>query len=68
MASKESALARRGGTHGKVLSETSKEIWDYLLTKGDSNYSRKGALKKETNFQSRAVKETSKWKLDLKVF
>ena len=29
-----SCLVKMGGTHTKVLSDISKEIWDYLLAKG----------------------------------
>ena len=59
-----------GGTHNKVLSDISKKIWDYSLSKGiiiTAEYL-PGALNKEADFQPRAVTDSSKWKLDCKVF
>ena len=59
-----------GSTHSKVLSDISKEIWDYLLTKKITITTEylPGALNKEAGFQSRTVKNSSKLKLDPKVF
>ena len=62
--------AEGGGTHNKVLSDISKKIWDYSLSKGiiiTAEYL-PGALNKEADFQPRAVTDSSKWKLDCKVF
>ena len=63
-------FSKDGGTHNKVLSDISKEIWDYLLVKGITITAEylPGALNEEANFQSRAVRNSSEWKLDSKVF
>ena len=65
-----SYLVKMGGTHNKVLSDESKEIWCYLLAKGITITAEylPGALNKEANFQSRALRDSSEWKLDYKVF
>ena len=57
-------------TQNKVLSDLSKEIWDYLLAKRITITTEylPGALNKETNFQLRVVRDSSKWKLDYKFF
>ena len=64
------SVMRGGGTHNKVLSDISKEIWDYLLAKGITITAEylPGALNKEADFQSRAVRDSREWKLDPKVF
>ena len=63
-------FSKDGGTHNKVLSDINKEIWDYLLAKGITITAEylPGALNKEADFQSRAVRDSSEWKLYLKVF
>ena len=65
-----SYLVKVGVTQNKVLSDLSKEIWDYLLAKRITITTEylPGALNKETNFQLRVVRDSSKWKLDYKVF
>ena len=47
-----SYLVKMGGTHNKVLSDESKEIWCYLLAKGITITAEylPGALNKEANF------------------
>ena len=65
-----SYLVKIGVTQNKVLSDLSKEIWDYLLAKRITITTEylPGALNKETNFQLRVVRDSSKWKLDYKFF
>ena len=52
------------------LSDVSKAIWNYLLVKGitiTTEYLPVN-LNKETDFQSRVVRDSSEWKWDYKVF
>ena len=52
------------------LSDVSKDIWNYLLVKGitiTTEYLPVN-LNKETDFQSRVVRDSSEWKWDYKVF
>ena len=65
-----SHLVKTGGSHNKVLSDINKEIWHYLLGKEiiiTAEYL-PDTLNKEIDFQSQAVRESSEWKLDPKVF
>ena len=67
-----SYLVKMGGTHNKVLSDISKLklLWNYLLAKVITitvEYF-SGTVMKEADFQARAVRDSSKWKLDSKVF
>ena len=59
-----------GGIHKIVLSDISKKILDYLLAKGITITTEylPVALNKEADFQSQAVRDSSEWKLDPKVF
>ena len=54
-----------GGTQNKALSQLSKEIWKYLMKNGEYLLA---AGNKEADFQSRNVKDSSEWKLNLVVF
>ena len=52
-------FSKDGGYHTKVLSDISKEIWDYLLAKGITITAEylSCTLNKEADFQSRAVRD-----------
>ena len=67
-----SYLVKMGGTHNKVLSDISKLklLWNYLLAKVITITAEyfSGTVMKEADFQARAVRDSSKWKLDSKVF
>ena len=65
-----SYLVKMGGTHNKVLSDLSKEIWDYLLGKGITITAEylPGILNQEADSESRSVKDSSEWKLKTAVF
>ena len=67
-----SYLVKIGGTHNKVLSDISKLklLWNYLLAKVITITAEyfSGTVMKEADFQARAVRDSSKWKLDSKVF
>ena len=65
-----SYIVKMGGTHNKVLSDISKEIWDFLLLKEITitiEYL-PGVLNQEADFQSRSMKDSSEWKLKLQIF
>ena len=65
-----SYIVKIGGTHNKVLSDISKEIWDYLLTKGITITVEHlpGVLNQEADLQSRLKGDSSEWKLKPNVF
>ena len=59
-----------GGTRNKVLTDISKEIWDFLLLKEITitvEYLL-GVLNQEADFQSRSMKDSNKWKLKPQIF
>ena len=53
------------GTHNKVLSDISKEIWDYLLLERITITVQylPWVLNQEDDIHSRSMKDTSEWKL-----
>ena len=63
-----SYLIKMGGTQNKLLTLLSKEIWQYLITKGVTITTKylPGSLNKEMDSQS--VKDSRKWKLNLGIF
>ena len=65
-----SYLVKMEGTQTQFLIQISKEIWEYLLDKGITITAEylPGAFNKEAYMQSRTVKDSSKWKLNLVVF
>ena len=65
-----SYLVKLGGTRNQLLVQISKKIWEYLLDKGITIIAEylPGALSKEADMQSRTVKDSSEWKLNLVVF
>ena len=65
-----SYLVKMEGTQTQFLIQISKEIWEYLLDKGITITAEylPGASNKEAYMQSRTVKGSSKWKLNLVVF
>ena len=65
-----SYIVKIGGTRNKVLSDISKEIWDYLLSKGIAITveHRPGVLNQEADLQSRLKGDSSEWKLKPNVF
>ena len=65
-----SYLVKMEGTQTQFLIQISKEIWEYLLDKGITITAEylPGAFNKEAYMQSRTVKGSSKWKLNLVVF
>ena len=65
-----SYIVKMGETHNKVLSDISKEIWDYLLSKGITITVEHlpGVLNQEADLQSRLKGDSSEWKLKPNVF
>ena len=65
-----SYLVKMGGTQNKNLTLLSKEIWEYLIAKEITITAEylPGSLNKEADFQSRAVKDSSEWKLNPEIF
>ena len=62
-------LIKMGGTRNKVLSQLSKEIWDYLIkNKMITAEYLPGKINKKADFQSQNMKDSSKWKLNPVVF
>ena len=55
-----------GGTQNKSLTLVFKGIWEFLTAKETRTTAKyfPGSLNKEEDFQSRAVKDSSKWKLN----
>ena len=63
-----SYIVKMGGIHNKVLSDISKEIWDFLLLK-EITFTAEylpGVLNQEADFQSRSMKDSSEWELKFK--
>ena len=65
-----SYIVKMRGTHNKVLSDISKEIWDYLLLKEITvplEYLPR-VLNQEVDFYSRSMKDPSECKLKPRIF
>ena len=63
-------LKKMGGTHSKLLTDLSKEIWKYLLEHQITitvEYL-PGSLNVLADRQSRSVKDSSEWKLKAQIF
>ena len=65
-----SYLVKMGGTNNQELVRISKQIWNYLISKGITLTAEHlpGILNKEADFESRNVRDCSEWKLDRVVF
>ena len=65
-----SYIVEMWGTHNKVLSYITKEIWDYFLLKEMAitvEYL-PGVLNQEADFQSGSMKDSNEWKLKPQIF
>lgn len=63
-------LIKKGGTKSQVLSNLSKEIWEFLISQGITITVEHvpGKLNVEADIQSRTVSDSSEWKLVLECF